>query len=92
MEENCNMFYNAIMERMPEGREKFTTTELVALRNDLIQGGMVDPSEAAELIQVFLMAKGYGVSQKAAASVARKVLQISREELGKELENIALEH
>ena len=53
-----------LWKRCRRDREKFTTTELVALRNDLIQGGMVDPSEAAELIQVFLMAKGYGVSRK----------------------------
>ena len=35
-------------------KERFTVTELCALRNDLIQGGMVDSREAAELLQVFL--------------------------------------
>jgi len=34
-------------------KERFTVTELCALRNDLIQGGMVDSREAAELLQVF---------------------------------------
>ena len=36
--------------------EKFTVTELAALRNDLIQGG-IDSREAAELLQVFLMGR-----------------------------------
>jgi hypothetical protein len=44
-------------------KERFTVTELCALRNDLIQGGMVDSREAAELLQVFLAGRGYGVSQ-----------------------------
>ena len=35
-------------------KERFTVTELCALRNDLVQGGMVDSREAAELLQVFL--------------------------------------
>ena len=47
-------------------KERFTVTELSALRSDLIQGGMVDSREAAELLQVFLMGRGYGVSQSAA--------------------------
>lgn len=29
-------------------------TELAALRNDLLQGGMIDSYEAAELLRVFL--------------------------------------
>jgi hypothetical protein len=35
-------------------KERFTVTELCALRNDLIQGGMVDSREAAELLQVVM--------------------------------------
>ena len=30
-------------------KERFTVMELCALRNDLVQGGMVDSREAAEL-------------------------------------------
>ena len=33
--------------------DRFTMTELAALRNDLLQGGMVDSYEAAELLRVF---------------------------------------
>ena len=38
--------------------------ELAALRNDLMQGGMIDSRDAAELLQVFLMGRGYGVSRR----------------------------
>ena len=54
-------------------KERFTVTELCALRNDLVQGGMVDSREAAELLQVFLMGRGYGVSQQAAIDAAGRV-------------------
>ena len=47
-------------------RERFSSTELTALRNDLLQGGMIDSRNAAELLQVFLMGRGYGVSPQAA--------------------------
>ena len=54
-------------------KDRFTTTELAALRNDLLQGGMIDSYEAAELLQVFLMGRGYGVSPKAALDAAGRV-------------------
>ena len=53
-------------------KDRFTVTELSALRNDLLQG-MVDSREAAELLQVFLMGRGYGVSQQAAMDAASRV-------------------
>ena len=45
-------------------KDRFTATELAALRSDLLQGSMMDSYEAAELLQVFLMGRGYGVSPK----------------------------
>jgi hypothetical protein len=54
-------------------KDRFTMTELAALRNDLLQGGMIDSYEAAELLQVFLMGRGYGVSPKAALDAAGRV-------------------
>ena len=54
-------------------RERFTVTELTALRNDLLQSGMVDSRDAAELLQVFLMGRGYGVSPQAALDAAFRV-------------------
>ena len=54
-------------------RDKFSVTELSALRNDLLQSGMVDSREAAEVLQVFLMGRGYGVSPEAAIDAATRV-------------------
>jgi len=71
--------------------EKFSVAELAALRNDLLQGG-IDSREAAELLQVFLMGRGYGVSAQAAIEAANRVegAGCSIEVIQKELENIAL--
>src|SRR5256886_17141586 len=54
-------------------RERFSSTELTALRNDLLQGGLADSREAAELLQIFLMGRGYGVSPQAALDAAGPV-------------------
>ncbi|HJS98036.1 MAG TPA: hypothetical protein VET69_08635 [Terriglobales bacterium] len=71
--------------------EKFNVTELAALRSDLLQGG-IDSREAAELLQVFLMGRGYGVSQDAARDAASRVegSGCNLEVIQKELESIAL--
>jgi len=73
-------------------KDKFTVTELAALRNDLLQGGMVDSREAAELLQVFLMGRGYGVSAQAALDAAGRVEMAgcSMPVLARELEGLAL--
>lgn len=73
-------------------RENFSVTELSALRNDLIQGGVIDSREAAELLQVFLMGRGFGVSPQAARDAASRVEMAgcSLPVLQKELENLAL--
>jgi hypothetical protein len=71
--------------------EKFSLPEMVALRNELLQGGL-DSRQAAELFQMFLMGRGYGVSPQAAWDAATKVggAGCSLESLQRELENIAL--
>jgi len=73
-------------------KERFTSTELMALRNDLLQGGLADSREAAELLQVFLMGRGYGVSPQAARDAAGRVEMsgCSIPVLQNELENLAL--
>jgi len=73
-------------------RERFSTTELTALRNDLLQGGLLDSREAAELLQVFLMGRGYGVSPQAAFDAASRVEMAgcSLPVLQHELEGLAL--
>ncbi len=73
-------------------KEKFTVTELTALRNDLLQGGLADSREAAEVLQVFLMGRGYGVSPQAALDAASRVEMAgcALPVLEQELEGLAL--
>jgi len=73
-------------------RDRFSVMELAALRNDLLQGGMIDSREAAELLQVFLMGRGYGVSPQAALDAAGRVeiSGCSLPVLQRELEGLAL--
>src|SRR5579872_3357310 len=73
-------------------KERFSFTELISLRNDLLQGGLADSREAAELLQVFLMGRGYGVSPEAAFDAAGRVEMsgCSIPVLQTELENLAL--
>lgn len=52
--------------------EKFSTTELSALRNELLQNSL-DSWDAARLVQIFLMGRGYGVSPEAAWDAASKI-------------------
>ncbi|HUK26335.1 MAG TPA: hypothetical protein VLV49_17265 [Terriglobales bacterium] len=73
-------------------RENFSVPEITALRNDLLQGGLLDSRDAAELLQVFLMGRGYGVSPQAALDAASRVEMAgcSLPVLQRELENLAL--
>jgi hypothetical protein len=73
-------------------KERFTVTELTALRNDLLRSGMIDSRDAAELLQVFLMGRGYGVSPQAALDAAFRVESAgcSMPILQQELEKLAL--
>jgi len=72
--------------------EKFTATELSVLRSDLLAGSLADSREAAELLQVFLMGRGYGVSPQAALDAAGRVGMsgCSIPVLQHELESLAL--
>ncbi|HUO17573.1 MAG TPA: hypothetical protein VMX38_21500 [Verrucomicrobiae bacterium] len=73
-------------------KDRFTVAELSALRNDLLQGGMIDSYEAAELLQVFLIGRGYGVSAKDALDAAGRVEMAgcALPVLQHELENLAM--
>jgi len=73
-------------------QDRFTVTELAALRQDLLQVGMVDSYEAAELLRVFLMGRGYGVSPTAALDAAGRVEMAgcALPVLQHELENLAM--
>jgi len=80
------------IEKATNDKDRFTMTELSALRNDLLQGGMIDSYEAAELLQVFLMGRGYGVSPKDALDAAGRVEMAgcALPVLQYELENLAM--
>jgi hypothetical protein len=85
-------FEKSMHEKANNDKDRFTATELSALRSDLLQGGMIDSYEAAELLQVFLMGRGYGVSPKAALDAAGRVEMAgcALPVLQYELENLAL--
>jgi hypothetical protein len=97
---NCmqqNQVQLSLMDRSSQGRrwkmrERFSVTELAALRNDLLQGGLADSREAAELVQIFLMGRGYGVSPQAARDAVSRVEMsgCALPVLEKELEGLAL--
>ena len=71
--------------------ERFSVTEMTALRNELLEGGL-DSWQAAELFQMFLTGRGYGVSpERALQSASRvEVAGCSLEAIQKELEQLAL--
>lgn len=71
--------------------ERFSTAEITALRSELLQGGL-DSWQAAELFQLFLIGRGYGVSPESALGAASRVegSGCSAEVLQKELEGLAL--
>lgn len=71
--------------------DKFSVTEVTALRNEILQSG-IDAMQAAELFQVFLMGHGYGVSPEAARDAAYRVEAsgCSLEVIQKELDRVAL--
>jgi hypothetical protein len=52
--------------------ERFSTMELAALRNELVENGF-DTRQAGEVLQMFLMGRGYGVSPEAAIDAAARV-------------------
>jgi len=80
------------MKMIANDKDRFTMTELAALRNDLLQGGMLDSYEAAELLRVFLMGRGYGVCPSAALDAAGRVEMAgcAIPVLQHELENLAM--
>lgn len=72
-------------------REKFNIAEVANLRSELLEGGL-DSLQSAELLQLFLMGHGYGVSPDAARDAAYRVgsAGCSLDVIRKELEHLAL--
>jgi hypothetical protein len=71
--------------------EKFSVAEVTALRNELLQGGL-DSFQTAELLKMFLVGRGYGISPESALDAAGRIegLHCDVESLHKELETLAL--
>ncbi|HEV2963377.1 MAG TPA: hypothetical protein VG649_16230 [Candidatus Angelobacter sp.] len=71
--------------------EKFSVAEVTALRNELLQGGL-DSFQTAELLKMFLVGRGYGISPESALDAAGRIegMHCNVESLHKELETLAL--
>ena len=71
--------------------EQFTPTDLMTLRNELLQSG-VDSFQAAEIVANFLSGRGYGVSHHEARAAASRieVPGCTVEHIQAELERVAL--
>ncbi|MBI2679045.1 MAG: hypothetical protein HYX28_09710 [Candidatus Koribacter versatilis] len=70
--------------------DKFNVTEVAALRNELLQGGL-DSMQAAEVVRMFLMGHGYGISTDAALDAASRITGGSSvESVQASLEDLAL--
>ena len=71
--------------------EKFTPSDLVALRTELLRSG-VDSFQAAEIVTSFLSGRGYGISSHEARGVASRieVPGVTAEGIQLELERVAL--
>jgi hypothetical protein len=71
--------------------ERFTPTDLMMLRNELLQSG-VDSFQAAEIVTNFLSGRGYGVSSSEARVAASRIEGpgCTAEGIQRELERVAL--
>ncbi|MGC2321146.1 MAG: hypothetical protein WA463_00815 [Terriglobales bacterium] len=70
---------------------KFNLADVMTLRNELIEGGL-DSLQSGEVLQLFLMGHGYGVSRDAARDAAGRMgsAACSLEAMHQELERLAL--
>jgi hypothetical protein len=73
-------------------KDSFSKAELIALRNDLLASRLIDSREVAQLLQVFLMGRGYGASREATLDAVGRVEMsgCSMPVLQRELEALAL--
>ncbi|MES2390044.1 MAG: hypothetical protein V4555_00275 [Acidobacteriota bacterium] len=70
--------------------EKFTPTDLLTLRNELLQSG-IDSFQAAEIVANFLSGRGYGICAQEARTVASTIEGhgVTPELIQAELERVA---
>lgn len=70
--------------------EKFSVPEIAALRNELLQSGLTS-QDAAEVLQLFVAGRGYGISPEAALDVTIRLGSgKSIESIQEELDRVAL--
>lgn len=71
--------------------ERFTPTDLMLLRSELLQSG-VDSFQAAEIVANFLSGRGYGVSHHEARTAASRIEihGLTAEHIQAELDRVAL--
>jgi hypothetical protein len=70
--------------------EKFTLPELTALRSELLQSGLAS-TDAAEVLQLFVAGRGYGISTEAAVNVMSQLgAGLPLEAVQQELDRVAL--
>jgi hypothetical protein len=71
--------------------EKFSIAEVSALRQELL-GGRLDALQAGELLQMFLMGHGYGVSPESARAALDRMggAGCSLDVIRRELDSLAL--
>lgn len=79
------------MTRRPDQVEQFSLTDLANLRSNLIHAS-IDNRQAAEILTLFLMGRGYGVdSEKVPEAVIRlERLAASPESMQAEIERVAM--
>ena len=70
--------------------EKFTPSDLMGLRSELLQCGL-DSFQAADILTSFLSGRGYGISSQEARHVASKIegLGCKPEHIQRELDRVA---
>jgi hypothetical protein len=70
--------------------EKFSSSDLSALRSDLLQSGL-DSWQAADLLSSFLAGRGYGVSNQDARHAASRLESVGcpLDSMQQELEKLA---
>jgi hypothetical protein len=70
--------------------EKFSSRELLNLRNELLQSG-IDSWQAAEVLSGFLTGRGYGVSAEHARNAVARLEEMGckLDRMQEELENLA---
>ena len=77
-------------DRSDDRTEKFTPSDVLGLRTELLQSGL-DSFQAADIVTTFMNGRGYGISSQEARRVASTIegLRCKPAEIQAELERVA---